>query len=248
MSPRTEFWAGVRSQLPILLGVIPFGVIYGVLGIGAGLTPVVAQAMSSIVFAGSSQFIGAQMLKEGAPGWLIVVTAFVVNLRHLLYSASIQPYLRPLSGRWKAGLAYLLTDEAFATSIVRYQQPDASPHKHWFFLGAALALWTSWQTSTLAGVVFGSAARLPAEWGLDFTLALTFIGIVFASVRDRPALAAAVTAGLTAVAAADLPYKLGLMLAALVGISVGVALEERARLHRLRQSARGVQPPGRDGA
>jgi 4-azaleucine resistance transporter AzlC len=216
-----------------LLGVIPFGVIYGVLGIGAGLPPEMAQAMSAVVFAGSSQFIGAQMIRDGAPTLLIVLTAFVVNLRHSLYSASVQPYVQHLPARWKWLLAYLLTDEAYATTIVHYHQPGDLAHKHWFFLGAGLALWTSWQTSTLAGVIFGSAARIPAAWALDFTLALTFIGIVFASVKG-PTLAAALTAGLVAVAAYALPYKLGLMLAALTGIVVGLALEERQLQSKVR--------------
>lgn len=207
--------------------MIPFGVIYGVLGIGAGLPPAMAQAMSAVVFAGSSQFIGAQMIRDGAPALIIVLTALVVNLRHALYSASVQPYVQHLPARWKWLLAYLLTDEAYATTIVNYQQPGDLTHKHWFYLGAGLALWTSWQISTLIGVIFGSAAQVPAAWALDFTLALTFIGIVFASVNDRPALAAALSAGLVAVAAYALPYKLGLMLAALTGIAVGLWLDER---------------------
>lgn len=226
MSPRSEFLAGVRFQLPILLGVIPFGVIYGVLGIGAGLSPELAQAMSSVVFAGSAQFIGAQMIKEASPALVIVLTTFVVNLRHMLYAASVQPYIQHLSTRWKWGLAYLLTDEAYATVIVHYQRGGELKHKHWFYLGAGLTLWASWQSSTLVGVVFGSAAQIPAAWGLDFTLALTFIGIVFTSLKDRPTAAAALSAGAVAVLGAGLQYKLGLMLAALVGITVGVILEE----------------------
>lgn len=234
--PRSEFLAGVRSQLPILLGVIPFGLIYGVLGIGAGLPPEMAQAMSAIVFAGSSQFIGAQMIRDGAPALITVLTVFVVNLRHMLYSASVQPYIQHLPMRWKWLLAYLLTDEAYATTIVHYQQPGDLAHKHWFFLGAGLALWASWQTSTLAGVVFGSAARIPAAWALDFTLVLTFIALVFASVKDQPALAAALSAGAVAVAAHALPYKLGLMLAALSGIVIALMLEERQLQSKIRNS------------
>lgn len=229
MSSRAEFIAGIRSQLPILLGVIPFGVIYGVLGIGAGLPPELAQAMSSIVFAGSSQFIGAQMIKDATPALVIVLTTLVVNLRHMLYAASVQPYIRHLSARWKWLLAYLLTDEAYATTIVHYQRGGEIKHKHWFYFGAGITLWSSWQLSTLAGVVFGSAAQIPAAWGLDFTLALTFIGLVFTSLKDKPTVAAALVAGLVAVLGVNLPYRLGLMLAALSGIVAGVILEELAR-------------------
>lgn len=215
--------------MAILLGVIPFGVIYGVLGISAGLPPELAQAMSSIVFAGSSQFIGAQMIKDAAPALIIVLTTFVVNLRHMLYAASVQPYIQHLSARWKWLLAYLLTDEAYATTIIHYQRGGELKHKHWFYLGAGLTLWSSWQLSTLAGVVFGSAAQIPAAWSLDFTLALTFIGIVFTSLKDRPTVAAALVAGAVAVLGVNLPYRLGLMLAALSGIAAGVILEELGR-------------------
>ncbi len=215
--------------------------IYGVLGVTAGLPPEVAQAMSAIVFAGSAQFIGAQMFREGAPTLIILLTTLVVNLRHLLYSASVQPYLQHLPARWKWLLAYLLTDEAYATTIMHYHQPGEPAHKHWFFLGAGLALWTGWQTSTAAGVLFGSAAQIPAAWALDFTLALTFIGIVFASVKDWPALAAALSAGMVAVAAHALPYRLGLMLAALTGIAVGLALEEQQLQSKIRNPRSNIQ-------
>src|SRR5512136_1584816 len=113
-SSRTEFLNGAKAELPILLGVLPFGMIYGVLALQAGLPPVLALAMSSIVFAGSSQFIGTQLMAQGAGGLVIVVTTFIVNLRHALYSASVAPYLGRLPLRWKMLLAYLLTDEAYA--------------------------------------------------------------------------------------------------------------------------------------
>jgi 4-azaleucine resistance transporter AzlC len=227
-APRSEFIAGVKAELPILLGVIPFGMIYGVLALGAGLAPGVAQAMSSIVFAGSAQFVAAQLFKAGTPALVMVLTALVVNLRHMLYSASVAPYLKHLGWKWKALLAYLLTDEAYAVVITHYNRTDnaPSPHRHWYFLGAGLALWTSWQISTAVGIVLG--AQIPASWSLDFTLALTFIALVVPALKDRPSVAAALSAGLVAVLMASLPYKLGLMAAAITGITVGLLLEARS--------------------
>ena len=222
-SPRTQFIGGVRAELPILFGVVPFGLIYGVLAIGAGLPPAAALAMSSIVFAGSAQFIAAGQIGAGVPGPVLALTTLVVNLRHLLYSASLAPYLRRLSPAWKWVLAYLLTDEAYAVVIVNYERSTDATHKHWFFLGAGLALWTTWQISSAMGVFLG--AQVPASWSLDFSLALTFIGLVIPVLRDRAAVAAAVTAGLTAVLAFSLPFKLGLFLAATVGIVVGLVVE-----------------------
>lgn len=226
-SPRqVELWAGIKSELPIALGVIPFGLIYGVIALAAGLTPAQAQAMSAIVFAGSAQFIGAELMGVGAPLPVLWLTTFVVNVRHVLYSAQLGPDLQHLSRGWRFLLAYLLTDEAYATTAVHYANKQVSlAHKHWFFLGAGMMLWVTWQTSTAVGVFLG--AEIPASWGLDFALALTFIGIVVPLLTTRPMLAAAVVAGITAVLAHGLPYNLGLVLAGLAGIGVGVWMEKR---------------------
>jgi 4-azaleucine resistance transporter AzlC len=209
-----------------VIGVLPFGMIYGVLAIGAGLPSSAAQAMSAVIFAGSSQFISAQLFGLGAPSLVIVLTVAVVNLRHALYSASIAPYLQRLPERWKWLLAYLLTDEAYAVTITHYNQAGESRHRHWFFLASGLFLWITWQASTAAGIFLGAA--IPASWSLDFTLALTFIAIVIPGLKDRAGVAAAVTAGIVAVLAAALPFRLGLMAAALAGILAGYWLEGRA--------------------
>jgi len=227
---RREFLAGCRDEAPILLGVIPFGMIYGLVAVGAGLPASTAQAMSSVVFAGSAQFIAAQLIHDGAPAAAVVATVFLVNLRHALYSASVAPHLKHLGPAWKGILAYLLTDEAYAVAISRYhregQGGEVSPHRHWYFLGAGLALWASWQWSTALGVFFG--ARVPQGWSLDFTLPLTFIALVFPSLKDRAGGAAALSAGVVAVLAAGLPYKLGLMLAAAAGIAAGLLAGKEA--------------------
>jgi 4-azaleucine resistance transporter AzlC len=229
-SPRTrrrEFLCGCRDELPILLGVAPFGMIYGLLALSAGLPASTAQAMSSVVFAGSAQFIAAQLIRDAAPAAVVIVTVFVVNLRHALYSASVAPFVRHLNAGWKAVLAYLLTDEAYAVAATRYQREgehgDVAPYRHWYFLGAGLTLWACWQASTAVGIFLG--ARVPESWSLDFTLPLTFIALVFPGLRDRPAAAAALSAGALAVLAVGLPYKLGLLVAALVGIFAGLAVE-----------------------
>jgi 4-azaleucine resistance transporter AzlC len=222
-SPRAEFLAGVRAELPLLIGVAPFGMIYGALALQAGLPVGMAQAMSAIVFAGSSQFVTTQLVNASAPLLVLILTAAIVNLRHALYSASVAPYVRSLATPWKWLLAYLLTDEAYAVTILHYQQPatpDQASNRHWFFLGAGITLWSTWQLSTLAGILAGTV--IPDSWSLDFTLALTFIALVVPAIKDRPSLAAALTAGVTAVLAYPLPYKLGLVLAALAGIAVGM--------------------------
>lgn len=224
---RKEFWAGVRGVLPLLVGVSPFGMIYGVLAVNAGIPAGASQAMSSILFAGSAQFIAAQLYGAATPALIILLTVAVINLRHALYSASIAPHLRRLRPAWKALLSYLLTDEAYAVAILHFEDETArSPYKHWYFLGTGLALWLCWQLSTAAGILLG--AVIPSAWSLDFTLALTFIALVMPVLKDRAVILAALTAGVIAVLFNFLPMKLWLVLAALAGIAVGLWVEKRS--------------------
>lgn len=220
---RAEFFSGVINELPLLLGVFPFGMIYGVLALQALLPAAAAQAMSSIIFAGSAQFISTQLLGQGIPLVILVGTVFIVNLRHMLYSASIAPYTRHLSRPWKAILAYFLTDEAYVIAIAHYNEDTPVERKHWYFLGAGVTLWTGWQVATAAGIFLG--AQVPAAWSLDFALALTFIALVVPALKDRPAVVAAIVAGIIALAAYPLPYKLGLIAAAFGGIITGLISE-----------------------
>ncbi len=224
-SVKKEFFNGLKDELPLILGVAPFGMIYGILALAAGLSEAEAQAMSVVVFAGSAQFMLAQLVGSGTPALVMIVTGFVINLRHALYSASVAPHVKKLSPIWKGLLAYLLTDEAYAIAITRYQKKDQSPRKHWYFLGAGLTLWTSWQISTAIGVYLGT--QIPDSWSLDFTLALTFIALVVPTLKDRPSILAAASASVVAITTATLPYKLNLIVAAIIGITVGLWSEGR---------------------
>jgi 4-azaleucine resistance transporter AzlC len=224
---RQEFWNGVRDEAPILLGVVPFGLLFGALAISAPLSSLAAQAMSSIIFAGSAQFIAAQLVGAGSSGLVILMVVFVVNLRHALYSASVAPHVRRLHTGWKLLLAYLLTDEAYAVTITHYAREGDSETRHWYFLGAGLTLWSSWQISTAIGIFIG--AQIPASWPLGFILPLTFIALVVPALKDRAGVAAALVAGAVGLLAFGLPYKTGLLLAALIGILTGLLVEGRPK-------------------
>lgn len=216
---RAAFLLGARALAPLLVGVAPFGVIYGVVALQSGLSPAAAMAMSSLVFAGSAQFLLAQLVGAGAPALVMIGAVFLINLRHALYSASMAPHLAHLSGRWKALLAYMLTDEAYAAAITPMLTAENRRHAHWILCGAGVALWAGWQLSTLAGILLG--AGLPADLPLDFALPLTFIAIVVPLISDRFRLLAALAAGALAVLLAGLPYKTGLLVAAVIGIAIG---------------------------
>ena len=224
-TPSREFWLGVREELPILLGVIPFGMIYGLLALKAGLSPFNAQAMSSVVFAGSAQFMTANLLSAATPALVVILTGFIINLRHALYSASIAPYTKHLPLAWKAILAYLLTDEAYVVSILHYQREGELTYKHWHLLGSGLALWSSWQISTGVGIFLG--AKIPDAWGLDFALPLTFIALVVPGLKDRPGVITTAVASLAALLFFGMPFKLGLLTSAFVAIAAGMWSEKK---------------------
>ncbi len=226
-SPWREFWAGAQQTIPLIVGAIPFGIIFGTLAQTHGLSFAGAMAMSVFVFAGSSQFIALGLLGAGTPVGIIILTTWVVNLRHLLYAVGLVPHLKTVGQGWKLALGFWLTDETFMVAIQRYRQPDPSPYKHWFHLGSALAMYSSWQISTFLGLTIGQTLPNAADWGLDFAMVATFIGMTLPYLPRRSMVATVIVAGVTALAARSLPHQLGLMVAAISGIITGVLVENR---------------------
>lgn len=218
---------GLRDSIPMIVGILPFGLIYGALATLAGLTLGQALGMSLLVYAGSAQFIAISLLGLGSGMAVILLTTLIVNLRHVLYSAALQPYVGSLSQRWRLPLAFGLTDETFAVVQRRYLSRGMSDHGQWYHAGVAVALYLSWVGSSLVGALFGQQVPNLAGWGLDFAMLATFIGIVVPVLRNWPQIAAALVAGAVALVCHAWPYKLGLMAAALSGIAIGVLLERR---------------------
>ncbi|HUS17963.1 MAG TPA: AzlC family ABC transporter permease [Chloroflexia bacterium] len=222
-----EFWAGARATVPLIIGAIPFAIIFGALSSTSGLSAGGALAMSALVFAGSAQFIAANLVAGGTSVALILLTTLVVNLRHILYSATLAPYLKHLPQRWLVPLGFWLTDETFVVVVTRYRQPDAAPYKHWYHLGSALFMYGNWLLCTALGVLAGQYIQDPQNWGLDFAMIVTFIGMLVPFVRNRPVLVAVLVAGLIATLTYSWPNKLGLIAAALAGVTAGVLAETR---------------------
>jgi len=222
---RGEFWAGVRDTLPLEVGAIPFGIIFGALAVSSGISPVGAQAMSLFVFAGSAQFIATGLVTGGVSIPFIVLTTFVVNARHALYSATLAPHTKRLPQRWLIPLGFWLTDESFVIVATRYNQPDESPYKHWYFLGSEIFMYVNWNICTLVGILAGQNIPELTNLGLEFALAVTFIGMLIPLIQNRAVMASVVVAAVTAVITYPLPNKLYLMAAALLGIIAGVVTE-----------------------
>jgi 4-azaleucine resistance transporter AzlC len=217
-----DFFAGARGALPILIGVIPFAMISGVAAVSVGLTFFETLGMSMIVFAGASQLAVFQLMSAGSPWLIMVLTAWVINLRFTMYSATLAPYLQKLSTGQKALLAYMLSDQAFGVSLSHFVVTEKVSHR-WYYFGAALTIWVAWQISAIIGALLG--ALVPASWGFDFAFPLSFMALMFAALRDRPTVIAALVGGTIAVLAKGLPYNTGLVLATFLGIVSGYLAE-----------------------
>jgi 4-azaleucine resistance transporter AzlC len=230
-SPVAAFVSGTKAIVPVLIALIPFAVAFGATAVGNGLSSLEALAMSVFVFAGAAQLAAIPLLSAGASVAIIVLTVLVVNLRMTLYSASLAPHFRQLPIGWKGLLSYLLTDQAYAATITRFDDGETEePDKRWYYLGVALAIWVTWQAATMLGVFLGAWAS--EGWSLDFVLPLTFIALAVPAIKDRATTAAALSAGGAAVLAATLPLNLGLITAASVGVLGGLFAESVAERTR----------------
>lgn len=224
-SRRSEFIAGVKAAVPVIIGVMSFGTISGVATVEIGIPADLALYMHLFVFAGSVQLPALQLISSGATTLVIFLTAFVIASRMAMYSASLAPHFKRLSPGWKWLLAYLITDPAYAISIMRYRENPQQKYQHWYYFGTALTLWWAWQLSSAAGIFLGT--RVPDNWSLDFAIPLIFIALVVPAITNRATLAAAVVAGVVAVGAFQLPFNSSLIVAALVGIVAGLGVELR---------------------
>lgn len=220
------FLLGARDTFPLIVGAVPFGIIFGALAASNGISPLTIAALSAFVFAGSAQFIAVNLILQHTSIALIILTTFVVNLRHALYGASIAPYTKHLSQRWLIPLAFWLTDETYAVVVSKWTTAEQTlPHLEWYHLGSSLAMYGNWQLVTWVGILAGSQFQNAEQWGLDFAMAATFLGIVVPSVVNRPMLACALVAGTVGILANGLPYNSGLMVGAFAGILVGYLVE-----------------------
>lgn len=216
--------AGAAAAAPIAVGVLPFGLVAGAAPVEAGGRVVDAVGFSVFVFAGASQLAAIDILDGGGTVVVAVVSALVINLRFLMYSASLAPHLAGVPGPSRLGVAYVLTDQAYAVSLARYgddRPPPTPADRLHYYVGAAWAFWLVWQLSTLVGALGGGS--IPEAVPLDFAIPLAFLALLVPAVGDRATLAAAVVGGVATVAAAEIGAgDLSLVLGASTGIVAGV--------------------------
>lgn len=224
-----QFRLGMRKSLPLVLGLVPFGLAYGVLAVQAGLTVAETALMSVVVFAGAAQFMSVSMIGAGAAMPLIVASTLLINLRHLLMGLSLSPYFSNEKPRWHRLLAYGLVDESYVASVTHYRESGMERGNPWFMVGSASVLWLAWQTTSIAGALAGQAIADPLRWGLDFAMPATFLTMLLPQVTSRRLGAVVLVAAVSATAAYVLiPGKWYILIAAVVATSTGVLLETLA--------------------
>jgi 4-azaleucine resistance transporter AzlC len=215
--------------MPLVPGIVAFGLLYGVLARQVGFSPAEAWAMSLIVHAGSAQFIALGMWGTAGAA-TIIATTLVVNLRHLLMGASLAPHLRDVPPAWKPVLALWMSDETYALAISAYERGEGSPR---YFLGANVSTYVAWTTSGLLGALLASALPDPGKYGLDLVFPLAFLGLLMTFLGDRINVTVAVVAGgLALLGAILLPGSWYILVAGLLGSVLGLAIEESVKAWR----------------
>lgn len=222
MTKFSEFKNGCLQEIPLQLGVFPFGIAYGILGIEVGLTNIQTFLLSIIIFAGVSQIVFAQLFSTFTPSFIIVGTIGIVNLRHILYGVSLSSYLKKLSLKWRVILSYLITDEAFAISYKRFSEEKKTKYMHFHLLGSGITLWISWQISTLIGIFIGPS--IPNSLNLEYVIPLSFIAIVVVSINTKIKLIVFIMSALFSILLRDLPWNLWIITSALISIIIGVLI------------------------
>jgi len=221
-SPKSAFWIGLQQFLPIVPGAMAFGIVYGVAATDIGIKPVEGILMSMFMVAGASQVVTIELLKTEASIWLIILSVMLVNLRFVIYSASLTRYFKPYSIWWRMALGYFLTDQPYALSIAYFDEHPDAPHKQWFHLGHSVMLWLSWVAGSALGLFVGDF--IPESFGFGFAIPLMFIALGVPAIKDRSFLIVAIVASVVALIAAPLPNNLGLLIAVICGMLVGVLI------------------------
>ncbi|MFS2135395.1 AzlC family ABC transporter permease [Duganella sp. Dugasp56] len=221
---------GVKAGTPTLFGIGAWGLVVGIAMVKSGLTVPQALGMTMLVFAGSAQLAALPLIAAHSPIWVIFATAFVVNLRFVIFSALLAPHFAHLPLRKRFLLGYVAGDMTVALFLQKYPSEAPQVGKLSYLKGLLYPNWAAWQIGSIAGIFLGSA--VPAEWGLSFAGTLAIICVMIPLMAGRPALCGVLVAGVVSVLAAGLPYKLGLLLAVLVGMLTSMAVEEGAEKWR----------------
>lgn len=222
---RSEIVAGVRSMIPWLLGVMPFGMVVGMNARTSGVSTAMGLATGSTIYSGSAQLTAIELLGSGADAAVVVMSVLVINTRLLLYGSSIAPHWRGTSRRFRAVAAYLLIDPSYAVGLNRYRQRPTGGHT--YYIAAGVTLWVAWHVAMFGGAALGGGVP---EWlRLHYAVPLFLLAELVHVTKSAPALATAASAAMVAVAGTGLPLSSGLLVSIVVGVAIGAGFERRAR-------------------
>ena len=218
-----NFFKGIKDTSPLMIPVVPFGIIFGVLAIDLGLTPLTTIAMSVIIFGGASQIIFLQLFSAGASSLVILSSVGAVNSRHLLYGTVLSEHLSDLNLTWRIIVSYFLVDQAFAVSNDHFKKNKEDKSKHFHLIGGGLNCWIIWQISTIIGIYLGSI--IPEELGLTFAIPLTFLALLVNDFRKFINVIVIIISGTIATLGYNyIPFKAYVIVAALAGLLTAMIL------------------------
>ena len=214
---------GIIDVSPLMIPVVPFGIIFGIIGMELGLSAYMTFGMSIIIFGGASQIVLLQLFSGGASSLVTITSVGAVNSRHLLYGAVFSEYLSHLKLTWKLILSYVLIDQAFAVSNNYFKENRNDNYKHYHLLGAGFTCWTIWQISTILGIVLGSV--IPDELGLSFTISLTFLALLINDFRKFKNVIVMLVSGIIATIGYNtVPFQAYIIVAAISALLVATLL------------------------
>ena len=219
------FIKGILDILPLMIPVVPFGIIYGVIGVEIGFSPMEVFAMSFVIFAGSSQIAFAQLFAAGASPLVMISSVAVINSRHILYGAVLAEYLGKLRLTWKIILSYLMADQAFSVSSAYFKKNVKNKNAHFHMLGSGLTLWSLWQLSTLIGIVLGNI--VPAQLGLEFAIPLTFFSLILFELRKLDHVIIILISGICSVLTYNFPFKIYIIFSAIFSLIISIMINKK---------------------
>ena len=216
------FLKGIVDVSPLMIPVVPFGLIFGVLAIDIGFTPLETMGMSLIVFGGASQIVLLQLFSGGASSLVIISSVGAVNSRHLLYGAVVSEHLSDLKLIWKIIISYFLIDQAFAISN-EYLKKNKERNRYFHLVGGGATCWVIWQSTTLLGIILGTS--IPEKLGLSFAVPLTFLALLVNDFRKFINVIVIIISGTVATLGYNyVPFKAYVIVAALAGLLTAIIL------------------------
>lgn len=250
---KSDFIAGVRAITPALPPNIPFGILFGATAVEVGIGPFQAVAMSLFVFAGAAQMAAVDLIRADAALSVILATVLILNLRYMIYGASLAPDVRHLPLRWRAVMGYALSDINYGLAISKIKgQHDSSNqsvskkhgesnapnngqwsdgvHEGWYYLGLTVPFVLSFSAATAVGAFAGMS--IGNQFSLEFAIPLIFISLLAPSLKRRVPVLVAVLSGIISVLTIDLPYNTGLLVAVAAGVCGGMIINRVANVTR----------------